>query len=111
MDRDKEIIKKGKRLAYLLRHDVEAFKQGKIDEHGWRKVEELSGLGYSHEMLDEIVASNNKQRYEYSHDRKLIRARQGHSINVDVELAEAIPLMYFIMARLLDSLNQSTPMA
>ena len=88
MANEKDIIRKGKRLAFLLRHDVGALEQGKIDEHGWRMVDELAGLGYSRELLDEIVASNNKQRYEYSADGKMIRARQGHSINVDVELAE-----------------------
>ena len=75
----------------LLRHDKKAFKDGKIDKHGWRKVSELANLGYTRELLDEIVATNNKQRYEYSPDREKIRARQGHSIPVDVELKEAIP--------------------
>lgn len=64
---------------------------GKIDEHGWRKVEELEVMGFTRELLDEIVATNNKQRFEYSDDGKKIRARQGHSINVDVELAETTP--------------------
>jgi putative RNA 2'-phosphotransferase len=48
-------------------------------------------MGLSRELLDVIVANNNKQRYEYSPDGKMIRARQGHSINVDVELTETIP--------------------
>lgn len=91
MSRGKDTIQKGQRLAYLLRHDAEALEQGKIDGHGWRMVDELARLGYSRELLDEIVASNNKQRYEYSADGKMIRARQGHSINVDVELTEATP--------------------
>lgn len=64
---------------------------GKIDEHGWRMVEELERMGFTRELLDEIVATNNKQRFEYSADGKKIRARQGHSINVDVELREMTP--------------------
>lgn len=40
------------------------------------------------EELRKIVATNNKQRYEFSEDMKRIRARQSHSIQVDVELAE-----------------------
>lgn len=88
---DRYIISKGKWLAKLLRHDKEALRLGKIDEHGWRKVEELEEMGLSRELLDEIVSTNSKQRYEYSSDGKKIRARQGHSINVDVELAETIP--------------------
>lgn len=91
MASDRSIIRQGKRLAFLLRHDKEALRLGKIDEHGWRKVEELEVMGFTRELLDVIVATNNKQRYEYSPDGKKIRARQGHSINVDVELAETTP--------------------
>ena len=86
-----DVIKKGKHLAFLLRHDKEAFEDGRIDKHGWRQVSELAKLGYDRSLLDEIVATNNKQRYEYSPDGREIRARQGHSIPVDVELKEATP--------------------
>ena len=51
----------------------------------------LANHGFTLEELLEIVATNNKQRYEFSEDMKFIRARQGHSINVDVELAEEVP--------------------
>ena len=69
---------------------------------------ELAKLGYSQEILDEIVSTtNNKQRYEYSEDRTMIRARQGHSINVNVELSEATPLdvlYHGIATRFLESI-------
>lgn len=83
-----KLIKRGKKLSYLLRHDTSyAF-----DEHGWREVSDLVGNhGFTMEELREIVATNNKQRYEFSEDMTCIRARQGHSIQVDVELEEAIP--------------------
>ena len=82
------LIKRGKKLSYLLRHDTSyAF-----DEHGWREVSDLvANHGFTMEELREIVATNNKQRYEFSEDMTRIRARQGHSIQVDVELAEATP--------------------
>lgn len=83
-----DIIRKGKRLAFLLRHD----KDYQFDEHGWREVSDLiANHGYTIELLDEIVETNNKKRYEYSEDKSKIRARQGHSVNVDVELKEVIP--------------------
>lgn len=83
-----DIIRKGKRLAFLLRHD----KDYQFDEHGWREVTDLiANHGYTMELLDEIVETNNKKRYEYSEDKSKIRARQGHSVNVDVELKEVIP--------------------
>lgn len=82
------LIKRGKKLSYLLRHDTSyAF-----DEHGWREVSDLvTNHGFTLEELREIVATNSKQRYEFSEDMTHIRARQGQSIQVDVELAEAMP--------------------
>ena len=87
----KEITKLGKQLAFLLRHDKDAFDKGLIDSHGWRNVSELLKIGYTCRILDEIVDTNDKKRYEYSSDKKRIRARQGHSIPVDVELKEMTP--------------------
>ena len=82
------LIQRGKKLSYLLRHD----KSYAFDEHGWREVSDLvANHGFTMEELSEIVATNNKQRYEFSEDMTRIRARQGHSILVDVELKEAIP--------------------
>ena len=43
------------------------------------------------EMLEEIVRTDKKGRYSFSEDKTLIRANQGHSINVDVELEEKEP--------------------
>lgn len=86
-----DLIHKEKRLAYLLRHDIHyAF-----DVHGWRAVSDLvANHGFSYEELITIVANSNKQRFEFSEDGQYIRARQGHSIAVDVELAEATPPEY-----------------
>ena len=83
------VVEKGKRLAFLLRHDKEAREKGLIDEHGWRQVSELVKYhGYTRQLLDEIVETNNKQRYEYDMYKQRIRARQGHSIQVEVDLKE-----------------------
>ena len=43
------------------------------------------------DMLEEIVRTDNKQRYSFNEDKTLIRANQGHSIPVDVELKKAVP--------------------
>lgn len=84
----KNITRLGIRLAFLLRHD----KKYCFDEHGWRSVADLiDNHGYSPEILDKIVETNNKQRFEYSFDKSKIRARQGHSVNVNVELTVATP--------------------
>lgn len=68
-----------------------------IDEHGWANVEELiqgiakNNPGFNKEILEEIVQTDNKQRYSFNDDKTLIRANQGHSIPVDVELEEKEP--------------------
>ena len=99
------IISKGKRLAFLLRHD----KDYAFDAHGWRKVSDLTtDHGYTMEELKEIVATNNKQRFEFSEDLTRIRARQGHSVQVDAELTEATPpdvLYHGTCVRFLDSIK------
>lgn len=92
MSYEKQLINKGKELAFLLRHDMDAYNAGLINSEGWRQVSELiKEHGYTHQMLDDIVETNNKKRYEYSFDKKRIRARQGHSIPVDVGLEEKEP--------------------
>jgi len=84
-------------ISLILRHKPETIGIS-LDEHGWASVEELinginkvKGYGLDMEALEEIVRTDNKQRYSFSEDKTLIRANQGHSINVDVELKEAEP--------------------
>lgn len=86
--RNSDLISRGKRLSFLLRHD----KNYQFDEHGWREISDLiTHHGYTMDELKEIVEINNKQRYEFSEDMTRIRARQGHSVHVDVELEEKLP--------------------
>ena len=42
-------------------------------------------------ILEKIVAEDEKQRYSFNEDKTLIRANQGHSIPVDVELEKKTP--------------------
>ena len=82
------IKNKSKRLVYLLRHD----RKYQFDANGWREVSDLTEKhGFTFEELCVIVDANNKQRFEFSEDMQYIRARQGHSIHVDVELEECVP--------------------
>lgn len=92
MTSEKELVRMGKNLAFLLRHDKDALENGLIDKNGWRNVHEIvKSQGYTKELIKEIVKTNNKQRYEFNSDGSKIRARQGHSIDVDVELNESTP--------------------
>lgn len=82
-------------IALILRHKPESIGIS-LDEHGWAGVDELiAGINkttpFDMETLEEIVRTDNKQRYSFNDDRTLIRANQGHSISVDVELEERIP--------------------
>lgn len=100
------IITRGKELAFLLRHD----KEYKFDKHGWREVSDLiKNHHYTMDELNEIVETNDKKRYEFSDDKKKIRARQGHSIAVDVELTETTPpdvLYHGTATRFISSINK-----
>ena len=82
-------------ISMILRH-----KPGVIgitlDEHGWANVSELvEGVNKVHpldmETLEEIVRTNEKQRFSFNEDKTKIRANQGHTIPVDVELDEKDP--------------------
>ena len=84
-----------KYIALILRHKPEVIGIS-LDDHGWANVDELiEGISKTHridrELLEEIVATDNKQRYSFNEDHTLIRANQGHSIPVDVELEEVVP--------------------
>lgn len=85
----------GKYISLILRHKPETIGIT-LDEHGWASVTELiEGISKSYEIdmkkLEEIVANDNKQRYSFNEEKTLIRANQGHSIPVDVELGKKIP--------------------
>lgn len=82
-------------ISLVLRHKPETIGIS-LDEHGWARVDELiAGIAksteFNMEILEEIVRTDNKQRYSFNEDKSLIRANQGHSVPVDVELDEAAP--------------------
>lgn len=92
-----DLKKTGVFISLILRHKPEVIGIT-LDEHGWAKVDELiNGINASEKysidmpLLEEIVRTDNKQRYSFNEDKTKIRANQGHSINVDVELKEAVP--------------------
>lgn len=74
----------------LLRHRPEA--AGLVlDEAGWVGVDELlAGIGnkrgfeVTKDLLRQVVDTNNKRRFEFNEDGTKIRARQGHSVRVDL---------------------------
>ena len=83
-------------ISLILRHKPETIGIS-LDEHGWANVEDLinginkCGKEIDMDILEDIVSTDNKQRYSFNEDKRFIRANQGHSINVDVELKEMQP--------------------
>ena len=82
-------------ISLILRHKPEAIGIT-LDEHGWANVNELiAGISKTQpidmSMLEQIVSEDEKQRYSFNDNKTKIRANQGHSIPVDVELAECEP--------------------
>jgi len=85
-------------LSLVLRHNP-----GKIgielDNAGWADVDELlkrsvdqkRARGLTRELLQEVVDTNDKKRFELSEDGERIRARQGHSVPVDLGYEEREP--------------------
>jgi len=78
-------------LSLILRHKPEEIGL-QLDENGWAEVNELitrsatAGRMFSRQDLEEIVATNDKKRFAYNEDRSKIRASQGHSIDVELQL-------------------------
>lgn len=94
----KELVRKSKFLSLILRHKPETIELT-LDNNGWANVKEIIDKvdrrsdkeRFYFEDLKEIVETNDKQRFEFNDDETKIRARQGHSIDVDVELEEKSP--------------------
>lgn len=82
-------------ISLILRHKPEIIGIT-LDEHGWANVDELlAGVNRTHLLdrtgLEEIVRTDEKQRYSFNEDKTKIRANQGHSVPVDVELEAVTP--------------------
>lgn len=86
-----DLTKTSRFISLILRHKPEEIGIT-LDEHGWANVDALlSGVQIDMSTLEYIVATDDKQRYSFNEDKTLIRANQGHSILVDVELEEVEP--------------------
>jgi len=84
-------------LSLVLRHSPEIIHLN-IDKNGWAGIDEIidkagkyKSLHLSVELIKEVVEKNDKQRFIISDDGKRIRANQGHSITIDLELESKTP--------------------
>lgn len=93
---EKQLVKLSKYLARHLRHQPEALGLT-LEPGGWVAVDALlaamarHGVAISRANLEEIVARNNKQRFAFDETGQRIRASQGHSVLVDLQLTPLSP--------------------
>jgi putative RNA 2'-phosphotransferase len=86
----------GRFLSLVLRHQPDAADVA-LDAFGWVAVDVLlagaarRGFPIERAELDEVVRTNDKQRFAVSEDGQRIRASQGHSVAVDLGLAATAP--------------------
>jgi putative RNA 2'-phosphotransferase len=92
---DNIIMSKSSRyLSLLLRHKPEEASLD-MDKNGWVKVKQLlKNTDITMDELIDVVENNNKKRFIFNDSQTSIRANQGHSVKVDVELKETEPPEY-----------------
>jgi len=107
-------VRISKFLSLVLRHQPEKIDLN-LDESGWAQVRQLieasrrRGVEFTLEELHNIVAINDKKRFSLSDDGLSIRAKQGHSIEVELGYAPSAPpqvLYHGTAERFLNSIKQ-----
>ncbi len=91
-----DVTKISKTLSYWLRHAPE---KGDLtlDTKGWAPLNDVyaalarEGLPSDFNTLMTVVQDNDKKRFEFNFDFSAIRARQGHSIEIDLDLKPSVP--------------------
>jgi putative RNA 2'-phosphotransferase len=93
---DRRLVTLSKFLAKHLRHAPEALGLT-LQPGGWVPVDDLLaaseriGFPISYDELIECVETNEKKRFSFDDTGDLIRANQGHSVAVDLQLEEQVP--------------------
>jgi putative RNA 2'-phosphotransferase len=109
-----DLNKISKFLSYVLRHKPEAIGI-QLNTEGWIGVEELidaankDGNNLNRTLLDEVVFTNDKQRFAYSADGLSIRANQGHSVDIELALKPTTPpdtLYHGTATRFIESIKE-----
>jgi putative RNA 2'-phosphotransferase len=93
---DKHLIHFSKFLSLVLRHKPETIGL-QLDPQGWVRIEELlnaaegADVGLTYDVLMAVVEQNDKKRFAVSDDSTMIRASQGHSVDIDPALQPLTP--------------------
>lgn len=112
---NKRITDTSKFLSFVLRHRPDAIGL-LLDSEGWADIDALiaaaqkDGKRIDRALIEEVVATNDKQRFAISEDGLRIRAVQGHSsAQVDIQYAAIVPpefLYHGTASRFLVSINK-----
>ncbi|HEX9037729.1 MAG TPA: RNA 2'-phosphotransferase [Ktedonobacterales bacterium] len=93
----KLVVRRSRLLSLVLRHRPDRAGLA-LGPGGWVAVDDLlvglrehTGVTLTRAELDKIVAKNNKRRFAYDESGARIRASQGHSVEVDLELGRIEP--------------------
>jgi putative RNA 2'-phosphotransferase len=93
---ERNLITISKFLSKHLRHAPEEIGLT-LQAGGWVAVDDLlaaserAGFAISYDDLIECVETNDKQRFSFDNNGDLIRANQGHSVEVDLQLEPRTP--------------------
>lgn len=93
---DRQRMRVSKFLSYHLRHAPEELGLS-LAPGGWVGIDELllaagkHGTRLTRDDLDEVVLRCDKQRFAFDEDGVRIRANQGHSTEVDLQLEPTAP--------------------
>lgn len=83
-------------LSLVLRHKPQQLGVT-MDDEGWVDVNELIEKykvkkGYLNmQVLQQVVSTNDKQRFAFNYDKTKIRANQGHTLDIDLQLEQKEP--------------------
>jgi len=109
MKQDRKI---SKFLSLVLRHKPETIGI-QLDEAGWVDVDMLLDRlrtrfpAIDRGTLERVVAENDKQRFRFDESGARIRANQGHSLDIELDLAPLEPpaiLLHGTVAKFLDAI-------
>lgn len=96
MSNKNSVTELSKFIALILRHQPSAA-EITLDENGWAQTSALiAGVNKTGRVLDmpllkQIVNTDEKGRYSFNADFTKIRANQGHSVHVCVEMERRVP--------------------
>ncbi len=93
---ESRLRKISKYLSYHLRHHPDELGL-ELETGGWVEVTQLLAACRQNQFviqpveLEEVVDRNDKKRFSFNEDGRKIRANQGHSVEVDLELIPQTP--------------------